>query len=228
MRIGRKEDTASKEGTSGNRILGKEISRRFLNIYVKAIDKFNCNNYNYNYKLKQNRLQLKDNGFLGRKRNRKGKNYYEQRILYCGSRPGIFKIKKQCLSSEALAENICTNPARVRKVMAKLKKAGLVSTKEGSEGGYSLAKNAQQITLKQISAALQIEFVSSHWRSGSQNLDCMVASGMADVMDRLYSDLDALCQKRLEGITIADVAAALIQRSQGKKFGCPEVLRKSN
>ncbi|MFR2210161.1 MAG: hypothetical protein ACLVJZ_07865 [[Clostridium] leptum] len=97
MRIGRKEDTASKEGTSENRILGKEISRRFLNIYVKAIDKFNCNNYNYNYKLKQNRLQLKNNGFLGRKRNRKGKNYYEQRILYCGSRPGIFKIKKTML-----------------------------------------------------------------------------------------------------------------------------------
>mgnify|MGYP000603378973 CR=1 FL=1 len=73
MRIGRKEDTASKEGTSENRILGKEISRRFLNIYVKAIEQFNCNNYNYNYKLKQNRLQLKDNGFLGRKRNRKGR-----------------------------------------------------------------------------------------------------------------------------------------------------------
>ena len=44
----------------------------------------------------------------------------------------FLKLKKQCLSSEALAENICTNPARVRKVMAKLKKAGLVSTKEGS------------------------------------------------------------------------------------------------
>lgn len=140
----------------------------------------------------------------------------------------FLKLKKQCLSSEALAENICTNPARVRKVMAKLKKADLVSTKGGSEGGYTLAKNAEQITLKQISVALQIEFVSSHWRSGSQKLDCMVASGMADVIDRLYSDLDALCQKRLEGITIADVAAALIQRSQGKKFGCPEVLRKSN
>ena len=32
----------------------------------------------------------------------------------------FLKLKKQCLSSEALAENICTNPARVRKVMAKL------------------------------------------------------------------------------------------------------------
>ena len=105
--------------------------------------------------------------------------------------------------------------------MAKLKKAGLVSTKEGSEGGYSLAKNAQQITLKQISAALQIEFVSSHWRSGSQNLDCMVASGMADVMDRLYSDLDALCQKRLEGITIADVAGRSDTTEPGKEIRLP-------
>ena len=38
--------------------------------------------------------------------------------------------KGEIVSSEALAKNICTNPARVRKVMAKLKKAGLVDTKE--------------------------------------------------------------------------------------------------
>lgn len=44
--------------------------------------------------------------------------------------------KGEIVSSEALAKNICTNPARVRKVMAKLKKAGLVDTKEGLEGGY--------------------------------------------------------------------------------------------
>ena len=44
--------------------------------------------------------------------------------------------KKEVLSSDELAANVCTNPARVRKVMAKLKKAGLLSTKEGAEGGY--------------------------------------------------------------------------------------------
>ena len=32
----------------------------------------------------------------------------------------------ELVSSEELARNICTNPARVRKVMAGLKKAGLV------------------------------------------------------------------------------------------------------
>ena len=40
------------------------------------------------------------------------------------------------LSSEALAENICTNPTRVRRVLAGLKKAGMVETREGLDGGY--------------------------------------------------------------------------------------------
>ena len=40
------------------------------------------------------------------------------------------------LSSEALAENICTNPTRVRRVQAVLRKAGIVETREGLDGGY--------------------------------------------------------------------------------------------
>ena len=38
------------------------------------------------------------------------------------------------LSSETLAENICTNPTRVRRVLAGLKKAGMVETREGLDG----------------------------------------------------------------------------------------------
>ena len=34
--------------------------------------------------------------------------------------------KAETVSSEMLAENICTNPVRIRRVMARLKKAGLV------------------------------------------------------------------------------------------------------
>ena len=45
--------------------------------------------------------------------------------------------RAQNLSSEEISSNICTNPARVRKVLSKLKKAGLVETKEGIDGGYS-------------------------------------------------------------------------------------------
>ena len=133
----------------------------------------------------------------------------------------FLNLKGQCLSSEALAENICTNPARVRKVMAKLKKAGLVSTKEEATEVIP-EKAAGEISLRQVSGALEIQFVSSHWRSGSQDMDCMVASGMADVMDYIYSGLDALCQKRLEAVTIADVSGMLVEKNQGKKLGCSD------
>ena len=57
-------------------------------------------------------------------------------------------------SSEVLAQNICTNPARVRKVMAKLKKAGLVDTKEGAVGGYQSARAPETVTLCEIAEAL--------------------------------------------------------------------------
>ena len=42
------------------------------------------------------------------------------------------------LSSEALAENICTNPTRVRRVLAGLKKAGMVETREGLDGAVAV------------------------------------------------------------------------------------------
>lgn len=50
-------------------------------------------------------------------------------------------------SSEAMAQNICTNPVRVRRVLAKLKKAGWVQTREGSEGGYRLVADPDTLTL---------------------------------------------------------------------------------
>ena len=46
------------------------------------------------------------------------------------------------LSSEALAENICTNPTRVRRVLAGLKKAGMVETREGLDGALWTARGA--------------------------------------------------------------------------------------
>ena len=42
------------------------------------------------------------------------------------------------LSSEAQAENVCTNPTRVRRVLTGLKKAGMVETRESLDGGYRL------------------------------------------------------------------------------------------
>lgn len=113
--------------------------------------------------------------------------------------------KNRTISSEELADNVCTNAARIRKVMVKLKKAGIIYTKEGLEGGYHIARNPDEISLRQISEAVGTEFVGTGWRSGNEDMDCLIASGMAKIMDEIYENLDETCKVRLENIFISDI-----------------------
>ena len=109
------------------------------------------------------------------------------------------------LSSDELARNICTNAARVRKVMAPLRAAGIVGSREGRDGGYHLARPARQITLAQVAQALDVRFISCEWSSGDTDMDCVIASGMAGAMDEVYDELNMLCRQRLDGRTIAEL-----------------------
>ena len=108
-------------------------------------------------------------------------------------------------SSESLAQNICTNPARIRKVMAKLKKANLIETKEGAVGGYRSLCDSEKVTLGQIGRAVEARFVTTSWHSGNADLKCLIASGMADIMDGLYQELAEMCKSRLDQITLRDI-----------------------
>ena len=115
----------------------------------------------------------------------------------------VFLNHKGCtVRSEALAENICTNAARVRKVMAQLGRAGLVETREGAEGGYLFTKPADEVNLRQVGDALDVLYVGTTWRSGDRDMKCLVASGMADLMDDILGDLNETCRERLETVTI--------------------------
>lgn len=48
--------------------------------------------------------------------------------------------REEVHSSESLAQSLGTNPAFIRKIMAKLSRAGLILTKRGQSGGVSLLK----------------------------------------------------------------------------------------
>ena len=115
------------------------------------------------------------------------------------------------LSSEALAENICTNPTRVRRVMAGLKKAGLVETREGSDGGYRLCADPASLSLRQVAEAVNARFVDCAWRSGDIDRDCAICSGMAGVMDALYRQLNEQCAAYLSRLTVADIEKELFE-----------------
>lgn len=122
--------------------------------------------------------------------------------------------EKRQISSEELAKNVCVNPVRVRKVLGRLKKQGIVETKKGLSGGYYFQIEKEPITLKEVYDALQIKICHTSWRSGNQDMDCMVSSGMSYIIDDLCDDLDLACQNYLATITIRDIIKKIEENYQ--------------
>ena len=126
--------------------------------------------------------------------------------------------KKEPLNSKELADNICTNASRVRRVMAKLVGSGIISTKEGSkEGGFALALPADKIDLAKVAKTLNVDFVETKWESGDPHKECVIASGMGALLEDIYQRMDQECYRYLKNITIADLENKLTNRQSGTK-----------
>lgn len=114
---------------------------------------------------------------------------------------------KGCVvSSSELADNICTNPARVRKIMSKLVRAGLAYSGAGKGSGYAVGPACRDISLDQILSATGDDVVKAAWHSGDMDAECLVSSGMGGIMDDICSELDAECRKKLSCITIGSIS----------------------
>lgn len=125
---------------------------------------------------------------------------------------------QKVLSSEELAQNVCTNPVLIRKVMSRLKKAGIVDTKGGNNGGYIFTADAETLTLERIAEAIDMQFVGSPWRSGDIDKECLISSGMGEIMQNICAQLDEHCKKSLRGITVADIDRKILKHGKEPKI----------
>ncbi|NCB33445.1 MAG: transcriptional regulator [Erysipelotrichia bacterium] len=115
-------------------------------------------------------------------------------------------------SSEELADNICTNPARVRKIMSKLKRTGYVTATKGQSSGYLVDEKIRDLSLKQILAAIEEQPVREKWHSGDVDRNCQVSSGMGTVMDQVYAEMNDACMNCLDAITIGSIFQNIFQK----------------
>jgi Rrf2 family protein len=109
----------------------------------------------------------------------------------------------ELLSSEYIAGSININPALVRKEIRNLRNYGLINSKEGKTGGYSLAKASAKIVLADVYKA-----VKSHPALGqAKNLPnpaCAVGRQINQHLDDLAADVDTAIIGKLTKITLAD------------------------
>ena len=107
-------------------------------------------------------------------------------------------------TSAEIAEHAGTNPVVVRRVLGKLREAGLLASVKGHAGGWSLAKPANSITLADVYLALDERLVSG----GEQDAEAMYCSIERDLQTRVadvLGEIEENLVQRLSETSITDV-----------------------
>lgn len=131
-------------------------------------------------------------------------------------------------TSDEIAANVCTHPARIRKVMSCLRKSGYVDTREGFGGGYKLICRPDDVTLADVYRALAAGSLAPNWCSGNPETDCVISSRMGEVMREVFCGADRQLEAYFSRITIGSMLAALLDREQASKPDAAGILQMSD
>ncbi|PXY45670.1 Rrf2 family transcriptional regulator [Flavobacterium hydrophilum] len=115
----------------------------------------------------------------------------------------LTKFPNDFLSSEFIAGSINLNPVLVRKEIANLKAHHIVESKEGKNGGTRLAKNATDITLKEI-FQMTFDTINLGYAKNQPHPDCPVGKKINENLSGLYADLNEKVSLELKNITLED------------------------
>ncbi|APX10884.1 RrF2 family transcriptional regulator [Tateyamaria omphalii] len=109
-------------------------------------------------------------------------------------------------TSADIAAHAGTNPVVVRRVLGKLREAGLLTSERGHSGGWRLARAPRDITLADVYLALEESLVASP--SETEQDMCSVEHALAIRVSTIMNDVEASLIERLSRTTIADVRHA--------------------
>jgi Rrf2 family protein len=118
----------------------------------------------------------------------------------------------RAMTSDEIAGAIDTNPVVVRRILASLQQAGLVTSQKGPKGGTKLAEPAKKISLARIYKAIEnrpflhVPYSSSGVKDAHHK---RVAGSLKDA----FRAADEAIEAEMESITLSQIA----KRSERKK-----------
>lgn len=124
--------------------------------------------------------------------------------------PGWFPVAVQALvvitgteglcSSSAMAQDLKAHAVFVRRVLAQLVRVGIVQAREGRDGGYSLARSADSITLADVYQAVNIV-------DSSEGTACTngVNARVQNMLDEIGAEAEQHLLEILDHYTLASV-----------------------
>lgn len=118
-----------------------------------------------------------------------------QILLSCAKEPGV----RQC--STRLAAPVGVHASRIRGIVGKLVKAGILSAQEGRSGGVLLSRPASKIDLEEVLRVVDPSpFLKTHETPKSSK--CPVGCGMAKVMEIVHAKVEESARKSLKSFRL--------------------------
>lgn len=106
------------------------------------------------------------------------------------------------LTSEFISGSINVNAVVIRKELSSLKKAELIESKQGKEGGCKLAKKAEDIFLSDIYLAIQNNHLIS--KLNQPNPNCIIGNQMNKNLGNLFQDVEVELLNKLSKMSLKD------------------------
>ncbi|MEP7074512.1 MAG: Rrf2 family transcriptional regulator [Acidobacteriota bacterium] len=112
------------------------------------------------------------------------------------------------MTSAQLAQSVNTSPSFIRRVLAKLSKANLVSTTMGKTGSTALARQPQDISLLEIYKAVEAPKAFAIHDYPEQQM-CAVSCTIKSSLEKVLSKTQRSMEDSLGEISLADVISDL-------------------
>ena len=118
--------------------------------------------------------------------------------------------KSNLCTSDWIAGSVNTNPVVIRRILGKLKKAGLIDVKAGS-GGAFLAKGISHIALFDVYKAVEVvksgDLFNFH---ESPNPLCIVGANIHEVLGSRLVEAQSVMENSLKSTKISDLVENIL------------------
>lgn len=106
-------------------------------------------------------------------------------------------------TSEFIAGSVNTNPVVVRRLLAKLREAGLVASQGGPGGGWRLLRKARQITLGEVFLVVEEEGALFPLHASTPNILCPVGKNIQEALGVIFKEAEEGLVRNLARTTLA-------------------------
>ncbi len=121
---------------------------------------------------------------------------YAVRIVYCLAKSG----KRR--DARSVSEEVCVTLRFSLKILGKLSAGGIVNSYKGNKGGYELARPPEEITLKEVLAAVEGPYAIARCLSEG---DCNWGQNSSCAFQSAYRRISDSINLQLNGINFANI-----------------------